>query len=116
MKTKIFTLIMIAFGLSVVYAQPPKTERTKTDKMVSVTMYHDNGAVAQTGFLKNNKLEGVWESFDAQGNKKAVGHYDQGIKTGKWFFWTGEQLAEVDYEENRIENVIYWNSDRTASR
>ena len=116
MKTKIFTLIMFAFGLSVVYAQPPKTERTKTDKMVSVTMYHDNGAVAQTGFLKNNKLEGIWESFDAQGNKKAVGHYEQGIKTGKWFFWTGEQLAEVDYEENQIENVIYWNSDRTASR
>ena len=116
MKTKIFTLILLGFGLSLAYAQPPKTERTKTDKMVRVTMYHDNGAVAQTGYLKSNKLEGIWESFDASGNKKAVGQYAEGIKTGKWFFWTDKQLVEVDYEKNQIENVIYWNSERTASR
>lgn len=116
MKTKIFTMVMFAFGLSIAFAQPPKTERTKTDKMERVMMFHENGAVAQTGFLKGNKLEGVWKSFDAQGNKKAVGHYEQGVKTGKWFFWTGDQLVEVDYDKNQIENVIYWNNDRTASR
>jgi antitoxin component YwqK of YwqJK toxin-antitoxin module len=116
MKTKFLTLAVIVFGMFASFAQSPKTERTKTNKMVKVTMYHENGEVAQTGFLKGNKLEGVWESFDSEGNKKAVGHYEKGIKTGKWFFWTGEQLAEVDYKKNRIENVIYWNNDRTASR
>ena len=117
MKTKIFILRMIAFGLSVVYAQPPKTDRTKTDKMVSVTMYHDNGAVAQTGFLKNNKLEGVWESFDAEGNKIAVGNYENGVKAGTWFFWTDEQLIEVEFTNNKVKDVIYWNtSERTALR
>ena len=71
----------------------------------------------QHGHIYRNKLDGVWESFDSEGNKIAVGNYDNGVKAGTWFFWTDEQLIEVEFTNNKVQDVIYWNtSERTASR
>jgi hypothetical protein len=47
----------------------------------------------------------------------AVGNYVKGVKSGTWFFWTDEQLIEVEFVNNKVEDVIYWNTtERTASR
>ena len=84
---------------------------------MKLTQFHDNGQIAQHGNIYCNKLDGVWESFDAEGNKIAVSNYDKGVKSGTWFFWTDEHLIEVEFINNNVEDVIYWNTtERTASR
>jgi antitoxin component YwqK of YwqJK toxin-antitoxin module len=77
--------------------------------MIKATYYHDNGAIAQTGFYNlDGKLEGTWKSYDANGKKVAVGNYDNGKKVGKWFFWNTNQLSEVDYANSKIKDVNTW--------
>lgn len=49
---------------------------------MKLTQFHDNGEIAQHGHIHRNKLDCVWESFDAEGNKIAVGNYDKGVKSG----------------------------------
>jgi hypothetical protein len=43
--------------------------------------------------------------------------HDNGVKAGTCFFWIDEQLIEVEFTNNKLQDVIYWNtSERTASR
>jgi antitoxin component YwqK of YwqJK toxin-antitoxin module len=39
------------------------------------------------------------------GNKTAMATYDNGQKSGKWFFWNDTVLSEVDYSNNQIASV-----------
>ena len=49
--------------------------------------------------------------------KSLLATYEKGVKSGTWFFWTDEQLIEVEFVNNKVEDVIYWNTaERTASR
>jgi len=117
MKTYMVLILVFVLGLTFSYGQTTKVERTTSPQVKKLTQFHDNGEVAQQGHILRNKLDGVWESFDAEGNKIAVGNYDKGVKSGTWFFWTDEQLIEVEFVNNKVEDVIYWNTtDRTASR
>lgn len=59
-------------------------------------------------FSKEGALNGLWTSYDIQGNKVSQGYYSNGIKTGQWLFWTGDTLKEVDYVNSRIINVSEW--------
>ena len=108
MKKIVILLVMLCVGFT--YAQDnnqPKLEK-KGDTTVA-TYYHNNGAVQQTGtFNADGKLQGEWTSFDTQGNKVAVGNYDAGKKVGKWFFWEGNSLKEVDYIDSKIVSVNKW--------
>lgn len=79
------------------------------DKVIA-TFYHNNGEIAQTGQFLNGKLQGEWVMFDTSGKKIAIGQYAAGVKTGKWFFWEGEILKEVDYSNNKIIGVVHWNN------
>jgi antitoxin component YwqK of YwqJK toxin-antitoxin module len=40
----------------------------------------------KSGFYKNGKLQGEWISYDSNGYKTAMATYDNGQKSGKWFF------------------------------
>ena len=86
----------------------------KAGKMVKVTFLHQNGKVSQTGYYLNKKLHGEWTMFCPEGKKLATGKYDQGIKTGKWFFWEGEALKEVDFINNKIAAITQWNNKGTV--
>ena len=77
--------------------------------LVFATYYHDNGQIQQEGAFKNGKLHGIWTSYDINGNKLALGNYTNGIKTGKWLFWQGEFLKEVEFKDSRIVSVHEWN-------
>jgi len=57
----------------------------------------------------DGKLHGKWESFDAEGNTLAIANYDKGEKTGNWFFWDGNTLKEVTYDNSSIAIVKTWN-------
>lgn len=106
---KVLVFLMV-LSVSFTYAQDkqqPKLE--KKGKLTYATYYHDNGEISQTGtFNADGKVHGEWKSYDLNGNKTALGNYDNGVKVGKWFFWQGESLKEVDYIDSRIVSVNLW--------
>ncbi|WP_430410700.1 toxin-antitoxin system YwqK family antitoxin [Kordia sp.] len=104
-------LIIAVFFLSgtVAFAQNNKPTLEKKGDVIEATYFHNNGAVAQTGFFnKEGKLQGEWKSYDTNGKKVAVGNYENGKKVGKWFFWSANSLSEVDYSNSRIVGVNNW--------
>ena len=104
---KVMLLLIGIFTFSVT-AQDIEPKFEKEGKLVKATYYHDNGEIAQTGFYLNGKLHGEWKMYDEAGKKIAMGRYDEGTRTGKWFFWEGEALQEVAYVENKIVNITKW--------
>ena len=107
---KKYILIALVFIGTAAYAQnsnEPKLE-PKGD-LTLVTYFYDNGAVQQEGaFNKNGALEGLWTSYDFKGDKLTQGNYSNGIKTGKWFFWTENSLKEVDFVDSKITSINEW--------
>ena len=105
-----YILIAVFFIGTAAFAQntnQPKLE-VKAD-LTLATYFYDNGSVQQEGtFSKNGALEGLWTSYDFKGNKLSQGNYSNGIKTGKWFFWTENSLKEVDFVNSKIMNVNEW--------
>ncbi|MDB4289514.1 nicotinic acid mononucleotide adenyltransferase [Flavobacteriaceae bacterium] len=108
---KKYILIALVFIGTLAYAQ--NTNQPKLEAKGDVTLatyFYENGAIQQEGtFDKKGKLEGLWTSYDFKGNKLSQGNYSNGIKTGKWFFWTENSLKEVDFVNSKIMNVNEWN-------
>lgn len=75
--------------------------------IIEAIYYYEDGQIAQKGTYKDGKLHGEWVAYDINGETKAMGKYDRGVKSGKWFFWNEERLSEVDYENNVIASVIH---------
>lgn len=79
--------------------------------MVKATYYYDNGKIQQEGYFKDGKLEGTWTAYDAEGNKKSIGEYSNGQKTGKWVFWSENTLTEVVYNDSKIDKIKTWKQE-----
>ena len=92
----------------VLFAQTAKPVLEPFGNKIKATYFHENGQVQQVGYFENGKLEGLWESYNEDGARIATGEYSKGVKTGKWLFWTNEQLAEVNYSKNNITAVKSW--------
>jgi hypothetical protein len=43
-----------------------------------------------------------------------MGNYHLGARTGKWFFWEGEALKEVDFINNKMAAITQWNNKGTV--
>ncbi|NJB36555.1 MULTISPECIES: toxin-antitoxin system YwqK family antitoxin [Flavobacteriaceae] len=112
---KITIILAVMMISAVTFAQETKPKFEKEGKMVKATYFHDNGEVAQSGYLKDGKLHGQWFMYDVDGKKLATGKYNEGVKEGKWLFWKGEMLKEVDFVDNRITNVKNWNQSEVVS-
>lgn len=104
--------ILLFLAVSFTYAQEniePKLE--KKGDLTYITYFHDNGEISQTGmFNAEGKVHGEWKMYNVEGKKIALGSYDNGKKVGKWFFWEGESLKEVDYIDSRIVSVNRWDN------
>lgn len=101
-----YLLIITALLFSTLsFAQSKKPVFEKEGDLVKGTYYFDNGEIRQSGTYKEGKLHGEWKSFNDAGDKVAVGNYTNGTKTGKWFFWDGKELSEVNYNKNEISSV-----------
>lgn len=107
---KKYIIIAVLFIGATVSAQDFKSPLFQVDKeLINATYYHENGLVSQKGtFNKDGVLVGFWTSYDNQGNKLSQGYYENGIKSGKWFFWSEDTLKEVDFQDSKITNVIEW--------
>lgn len=96
---------MCFFGFAV---QAQTEQHEVVDQMVKSTFYYEDGTIKQSGFYKDGKVHGQWVSYDENGRKLALGQYNDGKKVGKWFFWSAENLTEVDYSDARIAQVKQW--------
>lgn len=114
---KTFLLLAILLITTSVFAQQEKELKLNEEtNLIEATYYHDNGVISQEGtYNLDGKLQGKWMSFDTNGQKTAVGYYDNGVKTGKWFFWSDKTLSEVDYSESRIHKVNVWTNKETLA-
>lgn len=112
MKKILFFGALFISGLT--FAQTAKPVLEQEGSLVKATYYFENGKVQQQGYFKDGKLTGQWVAFDAHGNKKSIGEYTNGEKTGKWFFWNDKSLSEVDYSNSRVASVKSWKQDALA--
>ncbi|WP_010177767.1 toxin-antitoxin system YwqK family antitoxin [Aquimarina agarilytica] len=104
MKNIIVFIALMA--TSFVFAQSKKPTYEIKGDLIQGTFYHENGEIQQRGlYNKEGKLHGEWKSFNDKGEKVAVGNYENGKKAGKWFFWDGNTLSEVDYTNNNIASI-----------
>lgn len=108
-------VFVLAFALlvGVMQAQEKKEPTFEAEgDLVKATYYHENGSVHKQGFFKNKKLTGMWTEFDSEGNKTALGFYNEGKKVGKWFQWHNNLLREITFKDNStIANVSIWRED-----
>lgn len=106
-------LVAVAIGLGTVAVaqETPDPKFEKDGDLIKGTFYYEDGSIAQEGMYKDGKLHGEWVAYDINGNKTSLAKYSQGIKTGKWFFWTSDKLTEVDYDNNQIADVNTWKID-----
>lgn len=114
MKKIVIIAALMFSGLSVGQNKTPQLE--EIDGMVKATYFYENGKVEQVGFFKDGKLEGKWISYDADGNKRAMAEYENGVKIGKWFYWNNALLMEVDYADNKVAAVKNWRSESVADK
>ncbi|MGS2764068.1 toxin-antitoxin system YwqK family antitoxin [Sinomicrobium sp. M5D2P9] len=111
---KNITLIAALLLSGFLFAQEPtvKPVLEKEGDLVKATFFHDNGEIAQAGFYKDGKPHGDWKAYNTEGKKIASGTYENGKKVGKWFFWTPDDLNEVNFEDSRIVSVTKWSDAR----
>ena len=112
MKKVVVVFAFLVFGFS--YGQKERSlTLNKETSLIDVVYYHPNGEISQTGsYTKDGKLHGDWYSYCEQGNKLVSASYDNGKKVGKWFYWSGTTLKEVDYSNNAVVSVNEW-KDKT---
>ena len=107
---RIVVLIIVAVFSFPTMAQDNKQKKLELKgDLISATLYHDNGEVAQIGFYtKEGKLQGEWNSFDKNGIHTAKAYYDDGNKVGTWIFYNGNTKKEVSYVDSRVSEVKTW--------
>lgn len=114
MKKSVILAAVLFSGI--LAAQEVKPELEAVGNKVKATYYYDNGKVQQEGFFKDGKLDGVWVSYDEKGNKKTVGEYTEGVKTGKWIYFNENNLSEVAYVDNKVSSVKNLQKNALANR
>ena len=103
-------LLLLTFCSAFIYAQSTEPIFEKEGKMVKATYFHDNGEIAQMGYMLNGKLHGDWTMFDAKGSKIAAGSYVDGKRQGMWYFYEGDMVKEVQFLDSKIAAVRDWNA------
>lgn len=112
---KIVILVALFIG-SIAFSQQKNVQLEEVNGLVKATYLFNNGNIEQQGFFKDGKLDGIWTSYDESGKKKSVAEYKDGVKVGKWFFWNGNNLSEVDFSRNTIADVKKWNKESIADK
>ena len=113
MKTYFFTLVcMIAFTTNAQDVQTTTPVTVKEGNLTKVSFYHENGQVAQEGYLKNNKLHGKWVKYADNGELLCIANYSRGKRKGTWLFWdNNKNLTEVEFKNNKILQQLTFTSE-----
>jgi antitoxin component YwqK of YwqJK toxin-antitoxin module len=113
---KKYFLLYLLFLSVAIFAQSIEPKYAIEGNLVKATYFYDNGKVKQEGYYKDGKVHGQWISYSEGGSKMAMGEYNQGVKTGKWFFWNQKKLNEVDYSNSRVAEVKTWSKEVLVQR
>lgn len=106
MKTIASFLILVCFTVVGLAQTQPVLKLNNETNLIEATYFHANGTVSQEGtFNLDKQLHGKWTSYNEAGEKIASGKYSNGLKTGKWQFWSGDEVKEVAYSDNAIASV-----------
>ncbi|WP_341482117.1 nicotinic acid mononucleotide adenyltransferase [Christiangramia crocea] len=108
--------LFLAGSVAIAQDKDPEPEFKKQGELIKGTFYYEDGSIRQEGTYKDGKLHGQWVSYDQNGEKTTIAYYNKGEKEGKWFFWNGDQLTEVDYENNRIASVRNWETKNSIQK
>ncbi len=100
----------------VIFAQNIEPKYEIQGNLVKATYFYDNGQIKQEGFYKDGKVHGKWISFAETGAKVSLGEFNNGEKSGKWFFWNQNTLSEVDYNNSRVAEVKKWSNEAIVNR
>ncbi|WP_406685101.1 nicotinic acid mononucleotide adenyltransferase [Seonamhaeicola sp. MEBiC1930] len=108
MRKYILIIAVLFIGTSVFSQEVNnKVKHVEKDGLIETTYFYADGSIQQKGtFNKEGKLHGTWVSFNNQGEKIAVGNYENGKKVGKWTFWANGTVNEVHYSDSKITKVI----------
>jgi len=103
----IFISVIFVLCTTFLFSQERKNQKIEPiGDLFEVTIYYDDGAIMQHGFLtKDNELHASWESYYQNGNRKCVAIYDHGQKVGTWYYWFLDKKTKVVYENNKIVSV-----------
>jgi antitoxin component YwqK of YwqJK toxin-antitoxin module len=78
-------------------------------------VYHENGQIAELGLIIDNKAEGVWKTWDENGNLLGRVKYKTGQKNGRFIIKNtkGQLIAKGHYGKNgnKIGKWLLWDSD-----
>lgn len=96
-------LVLLSSGVMLAQNTEPKFE--KQEDLVKATYFYEDGTVKQMGFFMNNKLHGEWISYNNNGEKTTIAHYENGMKTGTWLVLNNGIVKEVTYNKNKIIEV-----------
>ncbi len=108
MKKAVLFLVFL-FALQITSAQSPLTQYKKVSKNTEMISYFDNGQIKEQGYFDAaGKLTGNWVKYDTTGKVLVQGVYSNGKKVGKWLFWEGNALREVDFAANKLAKMNVW--------
>ena len=104
----LINIVILLFCVTA-FSQEQKVEYKKVDNnLVKATYYFtDNNTIIEREgyFNKDEKLQGMWVSYDMEGNKTSIANYSNGQKDGVWTYFKGDKISVVTYKNNKIMNV-----------
>lgn len=91
------------------FSQEQKVDYQKiNNELIKATYYFaDNSSIVEReGFFnKNGKLQGMWTSYNNEGNKTTIAYYDKGKKVGVWTYFKDDKIKFVTYKDNKLIGV-----------
>ncbi len=103
MKKALLLIAIFSVSIATFAQTKPEMKLNKETNLIEATYFYEDGTVSQKGtFNLEKKLHGEWTSFNTDGKAISVGSYNNGVKSGKWLFWSNDIMKEVEYSNNAI--------------
>ena len=101
MKKNLFIFrLMLGFSMS---AQKAIYTDQDGDGVIEYVLEDNDGGVLETGFYYQQKKVKTWISYYADGNKRVVARFKNGLRHGKWFMYNEKGLVvyEITYKSGK---------------
>lgn len=105
-KSIILFLVFFFSSLSFLNAQEISLEKEivleKIDKHSELAFIYQDGVLLEKGILKKGKRDGVWQSFNPNGNLAVEASFNNGLKDGVWVIYDGGVVKYLLHYQNNL--------------